>query len=163
MKKLFLIRHAKSSWEDHLLSDFERPLSDRGKKDAPTIGDILKSKKIVPELVISSPARRAIKTAKIFCEILGYPIDDIIQHKSIYEATTRDLMNIISGIDDKVNTVLMFGHNPGFTVLANLLSDKYIDNMPTSSVAGFELNLNSWKDIGVGCGNLILFEYLKKY
>lgn len=163
MKKLYLIRHAKSSWEDHLLSDFDRPLSDRGKKDAPTMGDILKEKKIKPDLIISSPARRAFKTAKIFSEILDYPINDIIQNQSIYEATTRDLMAIINDIDDKANTVLMFGHNPGFTVLSNLLTNKYIDNMPTSSVAGIEFDINSWKEVDVGIGKSILFEYPKKY
>jgi phosphohistidine phosphatase len=162
MKKLFLIRHAKSSWEDHLLSDFDRPLSDRGKRDAPRMGDVLRDKKVNPDLVIASPARRAIKTAKIISTILKYPIEKIVEDKTIYEASTQDLLNVINSIDDVYSTVLIFGHNPGFSMLANLLSSKYIDNMPTSSVAGIELFVNSWKDVEVGSGKLFLFEYPKK-
>ena len=163
MKKLYLIRHAKSSWEDHILSDHDRPLSDRGRRDAPIVGDILKSQKVKPNLVISSTARRAMKTAKIFSTILGYPIEDIVTDSKIYEATTQDLLNVITKIDDANKTVLVFGHNPAFTVLANLLGDKYIDNMPTCAVSEFELKVKSWKDVGVDSGKLISFEYPKKH
>lgn len=163
MKILYLIRHAKSSWEDHLLSDYERPLSNRGKKDAPKIATVLSSKKVKPDLVISSKARRALKTAKIFSTILDYPIENIVEDSTIYEATTQNLLNIINRIDDVNTTVLIFGHNPAFTVLANLLCDKYIDNMPTCSVAIIELNVNSWKEVYSDCGKLIGFEYPKKY
>ncbi|MBU1113766.1 MAG: histidine phosphatase family protein [Bacteroidetes bacterium] len=162
MKKLYLIRHAKSSWEDHLLSDFDRPLSDRGKQDAPQMAEILKSKNVIPNIVISSSARRALKTAKIFSSHLNYSTDDIEINNSIYDATTQVLLNIISKIDNKYETVLMFGHNPGFTVLANLLGDKVIENMPTCSIASLELNIESWRNVEVNCGRLIGFEYPKK-
>lgn len=162
MKKLYLIRHAKSSWEDHLLSDYDRPLSDRGKQDAPRIADILKSKDVKPDLIISSSARRALKTAKIFSSCLNYSTDNIEINKSIYEATTQALLNVLNKINDKYETVLIFGHNPGFTVLANLLGDKAIDNMPTCSVAELELNVSTWRDVQVHCGKLIGFEYPRK-
>ncbi len=126
MKKLFLIRHAKSSWEDHLLSDHDRPLSDKGKADAPKVANILKSKYVLPDLVISSSARRALKTAKIFSSTLNYSTEKIEINTSIYEATTQQLINVVNKIDDKYETVLIFGHNPGFTVLANFLGDKSI-------------------------------------
>lgn len=163
MKRLYLIRHAKSSWEDHLLSDYNRPLSDRGKRDAPKIGDVLKSKNIKPDLIISSTARRAFKTAKILSDILNYPIEDIVEDITIYEATTQNLLNVINKIDDENKTVFLFGHNPTFTVLANLLGNKFIDNMPTCAVAELELNVTSWKDVRVDCGKLVSFEYPKKY
>lgn len=163
MKKLYIIRHAKSSWEDHLLSDHDRPLSDRGRRDAPRIADILKSQKVMPDLIISSTARRALKTAKIFSSILKYPSNNIVQDAAIYDATTQNLFNVINKIDDDIDVVLMFGHNPGFTMLANLLGDKSIENMPTCASAEIELNVTSWKDVEVGCGKLIEFEYPKKY
>ena len=163
MKKLYLIRHAKSSWEDHILSDHDRPLSNRGRRDAPIIGDILKSNKVKPNLVISSTARRALKTAKIFSHILDYPIENITEESIIYEATTQNLLNVITKINDEHKVVLLFGHNPAFTVLANLLGDKFIDNMPTCAVAELELNVDSWKDVGADSGKLVSFEYPKKY
>ena len=163
MKKFYLIRHAKSSWEDHILSDHDRPLSDRGRKDAPIIGDVLKSNKVNPDLIISSTARRALKTAKIFATQLDYPIENIVENSTIYEATTQNLLDVINRIDDTNSTVVIFGHNPAFTVLANLLGDKYIDNMPTCAVAILELIVESWKDVGSNSARLVGFEYPKKY
>jgi len=162
MKKLYLIRHAKSSWEDHLLSDHDRPLSDRGKHDAPIIADILKSKNVIPGLVISSSARRAIKTAKIFSSTLNYSTEKIEINSAIYEATTQGLLNVINKIDDKYETVFMFGHNPGFTVLANILGNKAIDNMPTCSVAELQLNIGTWNEAQAYCGKLTDFIFPKK-
>jgi len=163
MKRLYIIRHAKSSWADHLLSDFDRPLNERGKRDAPKIGEVLKSKKVKPDLVMSSSAKRAITTAKILSNIIGYPIENIIESISIYEATTQILLDEINSIDDINNSVLIFGHNPGFTRLANLLGDKYIENLPTCAVAEIELDVDSWKDVRVECGKLVSFEYPKKH
>ncbi len=163
MKKLYLIRHAKSSWEDHILSDHDRPLSNRGRKDAPIVGDVLKSKNVTPDLILSSTARRALKTAKIFSTILNYPIESIVTDSTIYEATTQNLLDVLSKVDDNNTTLFMFGHNPAFTVLANLLGDKFIDNMPTCAVAEFELSINLWKEVRAECGKLVSFEYPKKY
>jgi len=163
MKRLYLIRHAKSSWADHHLSDFDRPLSNRGRRDAPKIGEVLKSKKVKPDLVISSTAKRALNTAKILVNMLDYPIENITESSTIYEATTQNILNVINDIDDENNSVMLFGHNPGFTVLANLLGDKYIDNMPTCAVAELELNVSSWKDVQSDSGKLVGFEYPKKY
>ncbi len=163
MKKLYLIRHAKSSWENHLLPDFDRPLSDRGKRDAPKIGEVLRTKSIKPDLIISSGAKRAITTAKILSAELNYPHESIVEDSSIYEATTQTLLNVINKIDDKNELLFLIGHNPTFTVLANLLGNKFIDNMPTCAVAELELDVNSWKDVSTDCGKLVGFEYPKKY
>ena len=163
MKKLYLVRHAKSSWADQMQSDHERPLSSRGKHDAPIIGDVLKKQNVNPAIIISSNARRAITTAKIVADKLGYKENKIIENNIIYDATTQDLLNVINSIDDKNNSAMLFGHNPGFTVLANLISDKYVDNMPTCAVATIELDVESWKNVNANCGKLVGFEYPKKY
>jgi len=163
MKRLYIVRHAKSSWDERGVSDHDRKLNARGLRDAPKMGEVLADKGYHPDIIYSSSATRALTTAKIIAEKIGYPVDKIIVTRDIYDATTNDLVNLINGIDDKYNSAMLFGHNPGFTVLVNLLTDKYIDNMPTCSVAVIELNVKSWKAVESDCGKLIAFEYPKKY
>ena len=136
MKTLYLIRHAKSSWKLSNLSDFDRPLKKRGISDAPLMGSVLKQKGVKPDLMVSSPANRAISTAKLVAKELGYPQMEIEQNKGIYHAYITDLLKIVQSIDDKHNTVCLFGHNPGFTDLANFLTGTTIFNVPTSGVCG---------------------------
>ena len=163
MKTLYIVRHAKSSWDERGISDHDRKLNSRGKRDAPKMGELLNGKGYHPDIMYSSSAKRALTTAKIIAEKIAYPVDNIVVTKSIYDATTSDLVNLINKIDDKYESVMLFGHNPGFTVLTNLLTDKYIDNMPTCAVAVIGLNIESWKEVESDCGNLIAFEYPKKY
>ncbi len=162
MKTLYLVRHAKSSWKDSSLDDIERPLNKRGKRDAPFMGELLKEKGINPELIISSSAKRASKTAQAIAEQIGYPKKDIIFDEEIYEASSRELIDYIKQLDDKFNSVMLFGHNPGFTMLNNYLSKKYIDNIPTCGIVALEFN-NSWKDIGKNSAKYLFFDYPKKY
>jgi len=163
MKTLYIVRHAKSSWDERGISDHDRKLNARGKRDAPKMGELLYGNGYSPDIIYSSSAKRALTTAKIIAEKIGYPVDNIVVTKNIYDATTNDLVNLINKLDDKYETAMLFGHNPGFTVLANLLANKYIDNMPTCAVAVIELNVESWKEIESDCGKLIAFEYPKKY
>ena len=163
MKTLYLVRHAKSSWDERDISDHDRKLNARGKRDAPKMGELLYSNDCHPDIIYSSSAKRALTTAKIIAEKIAYPVDNIVVSKNVYDATTNDLVNLINKIDDKYESVMLFGHNPGFTVLANLLADKYIDNMPTCAVAVIELNVEAWKEVESNCGKLIAFEYPKKY
>ena len=162
MKTLYLIRHAKSSWEDSNQTDFERPLDDRGLRDAPLMAKLLNKKNVVPDLLISSPAFRALSTAEIFVNQLDYSKSNIKTDERIYEATMRDLTDVVREIDDVNETVLLFGHNPGITNFANLVGDKIINGMPTCSIAGVELDITSWKDLERNSGKLFLFEYPKK-
>jgi len=162
MKTLYLVRHAKSSWKHPELSDFERPLNKRGKNDAPFMGKMLYDKGINPELIISSPAKRASSTAKIIASELNYDKEKIIFDKNIYEGTGRRLLEIISEIKEKYNFVMLFGHNPGLTVLSNNLSDRFIDNIPTSGVVALEFN-TSWKEIELNSAGFLFFEYPKKH
>jgi len=163
MKTLYLVRHAKSSWDERGVSDHDRELNARGKRDAPKMGELLAGMGYHPDIIYSSSAKRALTTAKIFAENVGYPVENIVVTNRIYEAATKDLVNIINEIDDKFESAMLFGHNPSFTVLSNLLTDKYIDNMPTCSVAAISLNIDSWKEVESDCGKLIAFEYPKKY
>jgi phosphohistidine phosphatase len=163
MKKLYLTRHAKSSWKDQDLDDFDRPLNKRGRRDAPFIGQKLKEKNILPGLIISSPAKRAITTAKVLAKQMGYPKDAIVEDENIYEAGGGELLSIIQQVDDKYSSLMMVGHNPAFTSLHNYLADQYIDNIPTCSVAFIDLAVDNWKEVEPNTGTLIDFEYPKKY
>lgn len=162
MKTLYLIRHAKSSWKQPDLSDFDRPLNKRGKNDAPLMGEILSGKGINPELVIASPAKRAASTAKIIASEIGYPKEKIIFDKNIYEATGRRLLEIIAGVETRFNSVMLFGHNPGITVLSNNLSDRFIDNIPTCGVVALGFS-NSWDNLKMKSAKFLFFDYPKNH
>jgi phosphohistidine phosphatase len=162
MKLLYLVRHAKSSWRDSALDDIERPLNKRGKRDAPFMGELLKEKVVNPDVVFSSPAKRASKTAQIIAEQIGYSKKDIIYTEEIYEASSHELVEFIKKIDDEYNSVMIFGHNPGFTMLNNFLSKKYIDNIPTCGIVALEFN-SSWEEIEKNSAKMLFFDYPKRY
>ncbi len=162
MKTLYLIRHAKSSWETMNLTDFDRTLNERGKKNAPEMGKFLKKEKIFPDLIVTSSAKRALKTARIIAEEIGYPKNKIEEEIKIYEATVPTLLKIINSIPDENRVVFLFGHNPGFTDLLNYLTDGNISNIPTCGIAKIEFDADSWKEISGGTGILKMFEYPKK-
>ncbi len=163
MKKLFLIRHAKSSWDNHNLSDFERPLNKRGLRDAPFMAKLINKEKIKPDIIYSSPALRAASTAEFFAEELNYKKKKIILDENIYEAGIRELEHIVQNIANDKNTAFLFGHNPTITYYANHLGNKLIDNMPTCSIVGIEFNEDTWNKVEHGKGNTFFFEYPKKY
>jgi phosphohistidine phosphatase len=162
MKKLYLIRHAKSSWSDPGLDDIERPLNKRGLKDAARMGKVLKKTLHKPDYVITSSARRAQETAEIFVDKIGFPVGKIVIEERIYDASTYDLLEIIKELDDKLDIVVLFGHNPGLTNLANLLNDVEIDNIPTCGVFAIEFDVKSWRKISEKNGTFISFDYPKK-
>ena len=163
MKTLILIRHAKSSWENRNISDFERSLNDRGKRDAPFMAGILKEKKINIDLILSSPAVRAFKTAKIFARELEIEEKEIIINENIYEAGRKDLLKVLMETNDSINNLMLFGHNPGLTYLSNYLCDYETDNIPTCGIVCMQLDFGSWKYLGSKSCNFLFFEYPKKY
>lgn len=163
MKRLILVRHAKSSWDHPDLTDIERPINKRGKRDAPFMAELLKKLNIMPDVIYSSPAVRALSTAEIFSDTLGYAKQKIIINENIYDAGLKELSILINGISDEYNTVFLFGHNPGLTYFANHLGNQFIDNMPTCSIAAFEFGLDKWENVERGTGNISLFEFPKKY
>lgn len=147
MKTLFLIRHAKSSWDDTTLPDKDRPLDDRGKRDAPKMGKRLAKRDVKPDLILSSPAMRALATAQIIAKRLDYKRKDIVVDDRLYAAAADELLNIIHRLDDELERVMFFGHNPELTELAHRLSSK-IMHMPTCAVAKFTFTAKSWSGIG---------------
>ena len=161
MKELFIIRHAKSSWESDVLKDIDRPLNKRGERDAPRIGEQLKSRGEAIDIFMSSNANRAFSTAQKVAESFGFPKDKILLESKIYEANVNQLLKIISGTDDKYNSLAIFGHNPGFTELAEYLTDQLLGNIPTAGVVKVKLKINSWKEISANSGEFVYFHYPK--
>jgi phosphohistidine phosphatase len=161
MKKLFLIRHAKSSWDDTAVPDKDRPLNARGKRDAATIGERLAKRDVKPDLIMSSPAKRALTTAKIIGKELDYKLKDIVVDDRLYPSTVDDLLNVIHKLGDKQKRVMLFGHNPGLTELAHHLSSE-ITHMPTCAVAEFAFDAKSWSNISNATLARVTLDYPKK-
>jgi phosphohistidine phosphatase len=147
MKTLFLVRHAKSSKDDPTLPDKKRPLNDRGRRDAPRMGVRLAKRDVEPDLILSSPAERALTTAQLFAEELDYKAKNIVVDDRLYASTADDLLEVIHELDDAHKLVMVFGHNPEMSDLAHRLSDK-IGDMPTCAVAEFEFDSKSWTVVG---------------
>jgi len=163
MKTLYLVRHAKSSWKYPNLDDFERPLSKRGRKNAPFMGRILKKLKAAPDLVISSPANRAATTARIIAGTIDYPLEKIQYDETIYGSSEDDLIQVIQQFDNAVNKALLVSHNPALTDLANSIGDTAVSNIPTCGVFCVNFNISSWAKFGGRRGKLIFVEFPKKH
>lgn len=161
MKTLFIVRHAKSSWDDPTLSDFDRPLNDRGRRDAPRMGKRLKGKGILVDLMITSPAKRAYATCQKIAEVLNFPTDKVKLEEKLYHASENSILNIIRKLNDRNTTVMIFGHNPGLTDFVNSLTNNNIFNVPTCGVATCDFKVNSWKEVGWGKGELTFYDYPK--
>ncbi|WNL28919.1 SixA phosphatase family protein [Aliarcobacter cryaerophilus] len=162
MKELILIRHAKSSWSNPLLEDFERPLNKRGAKNAPFMAKVLKQKEVNPDLIISSPSKRTKDTLDFFIKEFDYK-GEIIFEESIYEAPYINILKVIKNIDDKHKTIFLFGHNPGFNDLVAFLLGRFEDNIPTCGVLKLNFDTNYWKNISKDNSKLIFFNFPKKY
>jgi phosphohistidine phosphatase len=161
MKTLLLVRHAKSSWEQAGLSDFDRPLNERGKKDAPAMAKRVKEKGIELDYLVSSPARRAKKTAKCFAEEFGFKKDDIKLEEELYGATQPEFLQAIRKIDDKYDTVALFSHNPGITDFASSLTNVRVDDMPTCAIFALQIEADSWDEFINAEKNFLFFDYPK--
>jgi phosphohistidine phosphatase len=144
MKTLYLVRHAKSSWDHPGLSDFERPLMATGIKKTKQITKYLIEKDVSVDLIISSPAVRALETAKLIAAGLDYPIENIKQEPALYEARFDEYLNLIHGIPDEINSLMLFGHNPTITSFANIFLDQGIDILPTSGVVAISFETEHW-------------------
>lgn len=163
MLQLALIRHAKSSWSDATLADFERPLNKRGLKNAPMMGKLIHRLGISLDEVVSSPALRAITTARLIAAELNYPEKRIRLLDELYLADLDDLLQCAHSLDSKYKHVALVGHNPGFTDFCNYLSGENIANLPTCAVALIEFDLDDWRAVHRDSGKLARFEYPKKH
>jgi len=160
-KTLYLVRHAKSSWSDSSLTDKERPLNKRGKRTAPDMGRRLAQEDHQPDLVISSPARRAFSTAKIIARALSYEISEIIIDESLYFSGEGSMVKMLGGLDDRYQSAMIVGHNPAMTSLLNSLCDAGIYNMPTCAIAIVTFDTAFWSELSDVNGRLIGYDFPK--
>ena len=160
MKKLFLVRHAKSDWHNSAIKDIERPLNERGYSNANQMSENLTE---IPDLIISSPAIRAISTALIFARNIKYKADHILIKEELYEASVNNYLSVIHSLDDRYQSVMLFAHNPTISYVADyLLKNTLPMEMPTCTVAGIRFEENQWKNIKSKKGELFLFDFPKK-
>lgn len=162
MKRLYLIRHAKSSWSVLEKHDFDRPLSNRGKRDSVLIGERFAASNIRPDLVISSPARRARKTARAIAAQIGYKKRDIVLADELYTFDFEGLPDVLHTIDDAVDIVIMVGHNEAISDFAHWLIGKSFGSVPTCAVVAMSLARDRWTDVTEGDGELLFYDYPKR-
>lgn len=162
MKTLILVRHAKSSWKDRSLPDRMRPLNKRGKRDAPMMGQRLAKRGVDVELMISSPAKRAMATAEAMAEELDYPWDGIVAEERLYEADVEEILTVIEEQDDWIDRLMVVGHNPDLTALVNILSRSDLENVPTCGVVELAYDVESWMEIVEARPVQVAFDYPRK-
>ena len=160
-KTLYLVRHAKSSWSDLSLSDRDRPLNKRGRRSAPDMGSRLALKGHQPDLIISSPAKRALMTAGIIAKELDYDKSEILTDESMYFSGDRGMLKMLEGVDDRYQRVMIVGHNPAMTSLMNSLVETSVYNMPTCAIAVIGYNMASWSALRSADGNLLDYDFPK--
>lgn len=156
MKQLILVRHAKSSWK-HPVSDRERPLKQRGINDAVKVSKAFSTHKLSIDLIFSSPANRALSTCKLFLEQLNIPESQIQIKEDLYDFSGNSVIEFVKGLDNDLNSIMLFGHNHAFTSIVNTYGDKYIDNVPTSGLVVISFHIDEWKYITLGHTELVMF------
>ncbi|MBI1265826.1 MAG: histidine phosphatase family protein [Cryomorphaceae bacterium] len=161
-RTLYLIRHAKSSWDDETQRDFDRVLNQRGLRDAPAMAKKHADSGTKIDLIISSPAMRAFTTSKFYAHAHGMDVEQIDLQESIYNAGVMQLLEVVKNIDDRHACVLLFGHNPGISTLVGLLSGESV-SMPTNGVAELKMEIEHWKDADSYCAELLSFDYPKNH
>ena len=161
MKTLTLVRHAKSSWRDPSLADRERPLNKRGKRDAPDMGRRIAAAGIRPSLIVSSPAVRAWTTAKVIAGEIGYPREFLQRDNTLYLASVNGILDVIASQDVGFNSLMLVGHNPGFTDFANFLVPGLTNNVPTAGVVSVKLDTDDWSLYDKPETELLLYDFPK--
>ncbi len=163
MKTLYLVRHAKSSWDNPNLTDIERPLNARGLRDAPFMAKLLKDKGVRPDVILSSPAVRALTTAKFFAKELGYDESKIETRDLIYDRGAKQILYMIAELDDGIESAMLFGHNPDLSALAHFYCEFPNGNLPTAAVVCVDFDVKSWAETLEKKGTLRFYENPKKY
>ena len=160
-KILYLVRHAKSSWKDPSLADKERPLNKRGRRSAPDMGRRMLEQGHRPDLIISSPANRALSTAKIIAQELGCDVSEILTDDQLYFSGSGGMQSILERLDDRYRKVMVVGHNPAMTSLMNILGNTSVFNMPTCAIAVIGFDMASWADLHSAEGELLGYDFPK--
>ena len=161
-KILYIVRHGKSSWEYENISDIDRPLNKRGIKDAYKMAKRINKKNIFPKLIMSSFANRAIHTATIFSRCLNYPLNELKIEESLYDSYEDELLKLINNADNSISSLMIIGHNPAFTDLANHFVKNTISNIPTSGIVELYFNTEDWENINRTNLEREFFDYPKK-
>lgn len=167
MKRLVLIRHAKSSWSDGAASDFDRGLNTRGKRDGPFMAEKLAQRlgEKAPGVkrIVASPAKRARKTARFMARAIGYDTEAICFDNAAYCFTAGGIIDVLRRSDDSHDTVVFVGHNHGITELAERLCREHLGNIPTSGIIAIDCSIKRWKDLETARGTIVFFDYPKKF
>jgi phosphohistidine phosphatase len=161
MKTLTILRHLKSSWKDKDLPDIERPLNRRGKEDAPVMATRIREAGIRPSLILSSPAHRAWTTAKVIAREISYPAEFLQREAELYLADVDTLLELLERQDNKFNSIMIVGHNPGLTEFANYLLPNLTDNIPTGGVVSLNIETDDWNLRDRAPAELLVFDYPK--
>ena len=162
MRRITLLRHAKSDWDTPSLNDFDRPLNQRGERDAELIGQRLNSNGVRPSLILCSDAKRAITTARMIAQEIAYPGEFIQPVNALYLASPATIIEVLRREGEDYSDIMLIGHNPGLTDLANLICDSKTDNLPTCGVYAVDVDIDDWADLENTQGTLNYFEYPKK-
>lgn len=163
MKKLTLVRHAKSSWKDPSLNDFDRPLNKRGKRDLPAMAERLHQFDIKPDLIISSGANRALTTAQAIKTRLGVTQEQFSIQPELYESCSETLLYVLQNQNNTPQHIMLVGHNPGLEMLGFYLTQEHLEKFPTAAVIHMYLSVTRWDELAEGCATLTLFDYPKKH
>lgn len=164
MKRLILVRHAKTEVLRYDITDFQRSLKERGINDSKLIANQLLLKNLIPDLLISSPANRAIETSLLFAETLNYPTEMIEQIDDLYDGlTTHEFLGMLDQLGKDNETIMVVGHNPTIEYLAFNLTEEFYEAVPTCTVIGIEFTANNWSEVEVRTGKLAFYEFPKKY
>ena len=163
MKTLLIVRHAKSSWSDPFLGDHDRPLNERGLRDAPFMGDVLAQRGPRPDLLVSSSAVRALHTARFFAQALGHGPEQIAVMPSLYHAEIEDILELLRTFDDAAATVALFAHNPTLTALANSFEGPFLENLPTCGIVAVGFDVAHWTEAAPSNGKVLFYEFPKNY
>lgn len=164
MKELIFVRHAKSDWGTEFLKDEDRHLSERGYTDAYFLSDWYQKNQKPPQLMLSSPATRAMSTALIFARVMGFDMQNLKIDSRIYEINVAKLLALIQQQDDTFSSIMLFGHNPGFTNICNELSDDlFFDNVPTCGIVSFYFDVSSWSEISSKKGKINFYQFPKNF
>lgn len=162
LKTVFLVRHAKSSWDSPGLKDHDRPLNERGKRDAPRMAEWVYGTDVEVDYLLSSTAKRAHQTALEFAAALGLKPAEVVTTPDLYHASENEITEIIRGLPDEVNTAMLFAHNPGLTDFFNLLPANRVDNVPTCGVYNVQMSMDRWEDFEPTAARSSIFFYPKQ-
>lgn len=161
MRLLTLVRHAKSSWDSPTASDFERPLNERGRRDAPLMAARAAASLPKASLLLTSPATRALSTAQLFATAWGYDMAALKSEPRIYEASRKTLLELVQQLEAGASHAVLFGHNPGISALAHTLANCPFDEVPTCAVVHLKLAIKSWREAAPGSGQLVHYLFPK--